>query len=55
MPERAATAPEESIAVLPFVDLSENHDQEYFADGMAAEVLDLLTVAEAVGALRYPR
>ena len=38
----SATAPEKSIAILPFVDLSENHDQEYFADGMAAEVLDLL-------------
>jgi TolB-like protein/DNA-binding winged helix-turn-helix (wHTH) protein/Tfp pilus assembly protein PilF len=34
--------PERSIAVLPFVDLSEKHDQEYFADGMAEEVLDLL-------------
>ena len=33
---------EKSIAVLPFVDLSEKHDQEYFADGMAAEVLALL-------------
>jgi TolB-like protein/Tfp pilus assembly protein PilF len=31
-----------SIAVLPFVDLSEKKDQEYFADGMAAQVLDLL-------------
>jgi len=39
---QSATALEKSIAVLPFVDLSENHDQEYFADGMAAEVLDLL-------------
>ncbi len=38
----SATAPEKSIAVLPFVDLSERHDQEYFADGMAEEVLDLL-------------
>jgi TolB-like protein len=35
-------ATEKSIAVLPFVDLSEKHDQEYFADGMASEVLDLL-------------
>jgi len=35
-------APEKSIAVLPFVDLSERHDQEYFADGLAEEVLDLL-------------
>jgi len=31
-----------SIAVLPFVDMSEKHDQEYFADGMAEEVIDLL-------------
>ena len=36
------TVPEKSVAVLPFVDLSEKHDQEYFADGMAEEVLDLL-------------
>ncbi len=33
---------EKSIAVLPFVDLSEKRDQEYFADGMAEEVLNLL-------------
>jgi TolB-like protein/Flp pilus assembly protein TadD len=33
---------EKSIAVLPFVDLSEKHDQEYFADGMAEEVINLL-------------
>ncbi len=36
-------AADKSIAVLPFVDLSERHDQEYFADGMAEEVIDLLT------------
>jgi TolB-like protein/Tfp pilus assembly protein PilF len=36
------TIPEKSIAVLPFVDLSEKHDQEYFADGMAEEILDIL-------------
>jgi len=34
---------EKSIAVLPFVDMSEKKDQEYFADGMAEEILDLLT------------
>ena len=34
--------PEKSIAVLPFVDMSEKHDQEYFADGMAEEILDIL-------------
>ena len=35
-------ASEKSIAVLPFLDLSEKHDQEYFADGMAEEVIELL-------------
>jgi TolB-like protein/DNA-binding winged helix-turn-helix (wHTH) protein len=34
---------DKSIAVLPFVDMSESKDQEYFADGMAEEVTDLLT------------
>jgi TolB-like protein/Flp pilus assembly protein TadD len=33
---------EKSIAVLPFADMSERRDQEYFADGMAEEILDLL-------------
>jgi TolB-like protein len=33
---------ENSIAVLPFVDMSEKHDQEYFGDGMAEEILNLL-------------
>jgi TolB-like protein/Tfp pilus assembly protein PilF len=33
---------DKSIAVLPFIDLSEEKDQEYFADGMAAEILYLL-------------
>jgi hypothetical protein len=31
-----------SIAVLPFADMSEKKDQEYFADGMAEEILDQL-------------
>jgi len=34
---------DKSIAVLPFVDLSEKRDQEYFADGLAEEVLELLS------------
>jgi TolB-like protein/Flp pilus assembly protein TadD len=38
----AARATEASIAVLPFVDLSEKHDQQYFADGLAEEIVDLL-------------
>ncbi len=32
-----------SIAVLPFADLSEKKDQEYLSDGMAEELLDLLS------------
>jgi TolB-like protein/tetratricopeptide (TPR) repeat protein len=45
-----ASAPvnEKSIAVLPFTDMSEKKDQEYFADGMAEEVLDLLTKVPGV-------
>jgi eukaryotic-like serine/threonine-protein kinase len=38
----APAAPERSVAVLPFVDMSEKKDQEYFADGLAEELLDLL-------------
>jgi len=33
---------EKSIALLPFVDMSEKRDQEYFADGMAEEILNVL-------------
>jgi TolB-like protein/tetratricopeptide (TPR) repeat protein len=33
---------DKSIAVLPFADMSEKKDQEYFADGTAEEILDLL-------------
>ena len=39
----SAAISDKSIAVLPFVDLSEKKDQEYFADGIAEEVLDRLT------------
>lgn len=38
----AAPVSAKSVAVLPFVDMSEGKDQEYFADGMAEEILDLL-------------
>ena len=38
----AVAITDKSIAVLPFVDMSEKKDQEYFADGMAEELLDLL-------------
>jgi serine/threonine protein kinase/TolB-like protein len=32
-----------SIAVLPFVDMSEHKDQEYFSDGLSEELIDMLT------------
>jgi TolB-like protein/Tfp pilus assembly protein PilF len=40
--QREFRAPENSIAVLPFADLSENSDQAHFSDGMAEEILNLL-------------
>jgi len=44
---QAATEPTEmdthSIAVLPFADMSESGDHEYFSDGLAEELLNLLT------------
>jgi len=52
----AATA---SIAVLPFADLSPGHDQEYFSDGLAEELLNQLTkipnlrVAARTSAFRF--
>ena len=33
---------EKSVAVLPFADLSQNQDQEWFADGLAEEILNAL-------------
>ena len=39
----AAAISEKSVAVLPFVDMSETKDQEYFADGMTEDLLDLLS------------
>ncbi|SDS37825.1 TIR domain-containing protein [Opitutus sp. GAS368] len=40
-PTPAATS-DKSIAVLPFVDMSSGHDQEYMSDGLTEELLDLL-------------
>jgi adenylate cyclase len=43
----AALPPEpRSIAVLPFVDMSPNHDQEHFSDGIAEEILNVLAKLE---------
>jgi TolB-like protein len=46
--QKAATSsvpdvPENSIAVLPFVDVSARKDQEYFSDGLSEAVLNLLS------------
>ena len=38
-----APAQDKSIAVLPFLDLSEDKSQEYFADGVTEELLNLLS------------
>ena len=40
--------PEKSIAVLPFVDMSQGHDQEYFCDGISEELLDALAQVEGL-------
>lgn len=41
-PMSAAAKIDPSIAVLPFVDMSEKHDQEYFSDGLSEELINLL-------------
>jgi TolB-like protein/Tfp pilus assembly protein PilF len=42
------SAPPHSIAVLPFADMSEKRDQEYFADGLTEEILNLLSSIPAL-------
>ena len=39
---KGQTTPQKSIAVLPFVDMSSTHDQEYLGDGLAEEILNSL-------------
>ena len=41
--EPGATPPAASVAILPFTDLSEAKDQDYFCDGLAEEILSALT------------
>ena len=41
----AVTTVDKSIAVLPFADLSQGQDQEWFADGLAEEILNALARA----------
>jgi TolB-like protein/Tfp pilus assembly protein PilF len=46
--EREFVAPENSIAVLPFSDLSEDGKQGYFSDGISEEILNLLAQVEGL-------
>src|SRR5947207_2655363 len=39
---------DKSIAVLPFVDLSQTKDQEYFCDGMSEEILEALAKVDGL-------
>jgi TolB-like protein/cytochrome c-type biogenesis protein CcmH/NrfG len=43
LPPAAIAVPEKSIAVLPFVDMSEKKDQEYFSDDLTEELIDRLS------------
>jgi serine/threonine-protein kinase len=43
-----AKPPDKSIAVLPFVDLSQAKDQEYFCDGISEEILDALAKVDGL-------
>ena len=46
-----SAAAQKSVAVLPFTDMSEKHDQEYFSDGLSEELIDVLA---KVPSLRVP-
>ncbi len=46
--QRQFAAPENSIAVLPFSDLSPQADQAYFADGLSEELLNLLAQVDGL-------
>jgi adenylate cyclase len=45
MAPHVVTDSEKSIAVLPFADMSEKRDQEFLADGMTEEIINLLANA----------
>jgi TolB-like protein len=45
-PLAAAPDAEKSIAVLPFADMSERHNQEYFSDGLSEELIDRLSQSD---------
>jgi TolB-like protein len=41
-PAATPAVSEKSVVVLPFTDLSEEHNQEYFAEGLSEELIDVL-------------
>jgi TolB-like protein len=43
LPTAAEAIPENSIAVLPFADMSEKRDQEYFSDGLTEQLIEQLS------------
>jgi TolB-like protein/cytochrome c-type biogenesis protein CcmH/NrfG len=46
--EETATALDKSIAVLPFVNMSADADNEYFSDGLSEELLNLLAKVDGL-------
>ena len=53
--EAPVQAAAKSIAVLPFADMSAGKDQEYFADGLSEELLNLLAKLPELRVSRAPR
>jgi len=47
-PSAVHSADQKSIAVLPFVDMSQAKDQEYFCDGISEEILDALAKVDGL-------
>src|SRR5262249_22444733 len=47
-PALSFNPPEKSIAVLPFADLSQARDQEYFCDGISEEILHALAKVDGL-------
>ncbi len=45
---KTSSPPEKSIAVLPFLDLSQAKDQEYFCDGISEEILHALAKVDGL-------
>jgi adenylate cyclase len=48
-PQATAFAADASIAVLPFVNMSEDKNNEYFSDGISEELLNVLVRVEGLG------